>query len=124
MGGIASVAILAAVAGVGALILIVRDRLRDSRGVPEWKRKRGELRAERAGAVVNLLWHGTLCVACVVTGARLSDRALGVSLIVLGVLGALWLIQRYARSNRRITDRIRQTESADTAHTVTLEKKG
>jgi len=54
------VAFILLVVGLAVLILWLRDRSRDWRGVPEWIRDRGQLRAQRVG-----LGYRILCLVCV-----------------------------------------------------------
>jgi hypothetical protein len=106
---------------LAALLLWMRDRSRDRRGVPQWKRKRSELKVRRAGAVINLFVYGGFCIALVVRGAPINSRPLGISVMLLGGLGLLWSVQTFVRTSRRFSERIEQLRPTENAP---LEKKG
>jgi hypothetical protein len=109
LGGVAAIASLAIVTGIAAVLLVARDRVRDWRGVPEWKRKREVLKAKRAAAIYTILWRAAFGIACAVEAVRLHTSAVAILLLVPGGY-ALWAIRGDINAFQRLTGEIRDVE--------------
>ena len=112
---------MALVAGIAALFLVGRDRFRDWRGVPEWVRKRGELRAQRVAAIYTAVVRAAFGVACVVEANRHRNSFWGILLVVPGGV-ALWTIQRCIAAYRQLTMSIHELEREHGGEELTADK--
>jgi hypothetical protein len=97
------------VVGLAGLMLWLRDRARDRKGVPEWERKRSELRAARLVTVYQILGHIGVGISCLVAGIRVTSRSLGIFSLIAGVI-ALWTVRASWNAYRKLTQRIHSIE--------------
>jgi hypothetical protein len=64
------VSFMVLVVGLGVLLLWMRDRFRDMRGVPDWVRERGKLKASRVAACYGILWFGIGTIGLIMGSVR------------------------------------------------------
>jgi len=94
---------------LAAVMLWLRDRVRDRRGVPEWERKRSELRATRLVAIYQVLGHVGVGISGLVAGIRVSSRPIGIFSLIAGGI-ALWTVRRSLSEYRKLTRQIHSME--------------
>lgn len=58
------------VIGLAALVLWLRERFRDMRGVPDWVRERGKIKAARVAACYDILLFGVGPIGLITSGVR------------------------------------------------------
>jgi hypothetical protein len=95
--------------GLAGLMLWLRGRARDRRGVPDWERKREELRATRLVAAYQILGHVGFGISCLVAGIRVSSRSFSILSLIAGGI-ALWTVRASGSAYRNLTRRIRSME--------------
>jgi hypothetical protein len=77
--------------GFATLLLWLRDRWRDRRNVPDWVRKRGEIRAQRLALAYRIVWLLVLASGSFIYASRM--RGVTFSILLLAVAGiALYLV--------------------------------
>jgi hypothetical protein len=113
-GIVAIVVFMVLVLGFAGLLLWLRDRGRDRRGVPGWVRQLGELQASRLGAAYAMLLHVGLGISCALSAFRVSNRSFGILLLICG--GIIFWTSRgnwkaYQRLGRQIKILQREGES-------------
>src|ERR1700675_118621 len=77
--------------GLAALVLWLRDRLRDWRGVPGWIREREEIKARRVGLAYRILWLTCVGIACSIRAFRVATHSIGFLLLLIAAI-AFWLL--------------------------------
>jgi hypothetical protein len=95
--------------GLAGLMLWLRDRARDRRGVPDWERKRGELRTARLVVAYQILGHVGVGISFLVAGIRVSSRSFSIFSLIAGGI-ALWTVRASWNAYRKLTQRIHSIE--------------
>lgn len=107
------VSFMGLVVGLAAVILWLRDRSRDRRGVPEWIRRRGQLKAARVATAYGILVSGGGAISLIFSAIRVADHY-QVLFLALTAAVLLWGLSRlfvaYRVLSRRITDMNRENE--------------
>lgn len=93
--------------GLAALLLVLRDRSRDWRGVPEWIRKRGQLRAQRLGLGYRILWLECIGIACPIHAFGVRAHAFAFLLLLIAAI-ALYLVWGDLKVFRDLSQRIKK----------------
>jgi hypothetical protein len=91
-GVFVAVGFMLLVAGLAALILWLRDRSRDWRGVPDWIRERGQIKAQRVGLGYRILWLVCIGIACSIKAFLVSAHTVGFLLLLIATI-AFWLVR-------------------------------
>jgi len=102
------------VVGLAALILSLRDRSRDRRGVPEWIRQRGQIKAKRVAVSYGILVFGVSAISLVLASAR-AERAWQTALLLISAAIFLWLLRHLFLSLRFLN---RQIDTLNREHDV------
>jgi hypothetical protein len=103
---LAATALVATVFGLAALFLWLRDRFRVARGVPEWKRRRSEMKALRA---VTVYWILCLCasIAGMIFAATHGRSRFEQATLLVIALATLWRLRiswyAYRSINKKIS---------------------
>jgi hypothetical protein len=106
---LAIIVFMVLVIGLAGLMLWLRDRARDRKGVPDWERKRDELRAARLVAAYQILGHVGVGISCLVAGIRVSSRSFSVFSLIAGGI-ALWTVRASWSAYRKLAQRIQAIE--------------
>jgi hypothetical protein len=100
-------------AGLAALILWLRDRSRDWRGVPNWIRERGQIKAQRVGLGYRIVWLVCIGIACSVSAFRVSAHTVGFLLLPIAAI-AFWLARGDLKIFRALSQRIDELNRQNT----------
>jgi hypothetical protein len=74
------------VLGLAVLVLWLRDRWMDWRGVAGWIRERGQIRAQRVAVGYRILWLVCAGIACSKQAFQVSPQTLGFLLLLIAAI--------------------------------------